>query len=136
MTDEDPMDLSALDPTQPPAAFARRVANVRHAAQGTLWRRRQAATLSVPGVPGVPGVPASPLGLVARWRLPLMAAMLLVMLASLATLRALSGETGSTTDSVSVGDDIADALGVSGSVGAALTGESISTVALMGRFDQ
>lgn len=133
MTDEDPMDLSALDPTQPPAAFARRVANVRHAAQGTLWRRRQAATLSVPGVPGVP---ASPLGLVARWRLPLMAAMLLVMLASLATLRALSGETGSTTDSVSVGDDIADALGVSGSVGAALTGESISTVALMGRFDQ
>ncbi|MCX5763351.1 MAG: hypothetical protein NTU67_01760 [Gemmatimonadetes bacterium] len=133
MTDEDPMDLSALDPTQPPAAFARRVANVRHAAQGTLWRRRQAATLSVPGVPGVP---ASPLGLVARWRLPLMAAMLLVMLASLATLRALSGETGSTTDSVSVGDDIADALGVSGTVGAALTGESISTVALMGRFDQ
>lgn len=133
MTDEDPMDLSALDPTQPPAAFARRVANVRHAAQGTLWRRRQAATLSVLGVPGVP---ASPLGLVARWRLPLMAAMLLVMLASLATLRALSGETGSTTDSVSVGDDIADALGVSGSVGAALTGESISTVALMGRFDQ
>ena len=130
MTDDNPMDLSALDPTQPPAAFARRVANVRHAAQGTLWRRRQAATLSVPRVP------ASPLGLVARWRLPLMAAMLLVMLASLATLRALSGESGSTADSVSVGDDIADALGVSGSVGAALTGESISTVALMGRFDQ
>jgi hypothetical protein len=124
MTDEDPIDLSALDPTQPPAAFARRVANVRHAAQGALWKRRHAATS------------ASPLGLVARWRLPLMAAMLLVMLASLATLRALSGEAGTTADSVSVGDDIADALGVSGSVGAALTGESISTVALMGRFDQ
>jgi heme/copper-type cytochrome/quinol oxidase subunit 1 len=61
---------------------------------------------------------------------------ILLMLASLATLRALSGESGSTADSVSVGDDIADALGVSGSVGAALTGESISTVALMGRFDQ
>jgi hypothetical protein len=130
MTDDNPMDLSALDPTQPPAAFARRVANVRHAALGALWQRRQAATRAVSRVP------ASPLGLVARWRLPLMAAMLLVMLASLATLRALSGESGSTADSVSVGDDIADALGVSGSVGAALTGESMSTVALMGRFDQ
>ena len=32
--------------------------------------------------------------------------------------------------------DIADALGVSGSVGDALSGEKVSTVALMGRFDQ
>lgn len=121
MTDEDPIDLSALDPTMPPAAFARRLAGVRHAAQGALWRRRQAAT---------------PLGLVARWRLPLMAAMLLVMLASLATLRTLSGESATTSDSTVVADDIADALGVSGSVGDAISGEKVSTVALMGRFDQ
>ena len=120
MTDDEPIDFTPLDPTQPPAAFARRVAGVRHAAQGALWRRRQAAT---------------PLGLVARWRLPLMAAMLLVMLASLATLRTLSGEAAS-TDSTVVADDIADALGVSGSVGDALTGDKVSTVALMGRFDQ
>ena len=124
MTEEQPIDFSTIDPTQPPAAFARRVGRVRHAAQGTLWRRRQAAAS------------ASPLGLVARWRLPLMAAMLLVMLASLATLRSLSGEAGTANDSFSVSDDIADALGVTGSVGAALTGESVSTVALMGRFDQ
>ncbi len=120
MTEEDPIDLSALDPTQPPAAFARRVANVRHAAQGVLWKRRQAAT---------------PLGLVARWRVPLMAAMLLVMLASLATLRSISIEPR-TDASVAVSDDIADALGVSSSVAAALTGENVSTVALMGGFDQ
>ena len=82
------------------------------------------------------GTASGTIGTVMLWRLPLMAAMLLVMLASLATLRSLSGEAGTATDSFSVSDDIADALGVTGSVGAALTGESVSTVALMGRFDQ
>jgi hypothetical protein len=122
MTDDEtsePIDLSALDPTQPPAAFARRVARVRHAAQGTLWRRRQAAT---------------PLGIVERWRMPLMAAMLLVMLASMATLRAIGADPA--TDSVAISDEIAEAFGVTGSVGEALTGESGATTALLGGFDQ
>lgn len=114
----DPVDLSALDPTMPPAAFARRVAGVRHAAQGVLWRRRNAG---------------SPLSLVAGWRAPLMAAGLIVMIASLTMLGTVRRELATETAAV---DEIAGLFGVSSPIGGALTGTMSTDDALLGGFEQ
>lgn len=89
--DEVPMDLSALDPTQPPLAFQRRLVAVRTAAEGALRRRRT----------------RTPLAMVAQWRMPLLAALFLMMIVSAALFRSVQGETG--IDAVGT-DEVADAL--------------------------
>ncbi len=95
MTDETfselPTDLSALDPTQPPLAFARRVASVRNAAAGALRRRRS----------------GTPLAMLANWRAPLLAALIVMMIISAALFRSVAGETG--IDAIGT-DEVADAL--------------------------
>jgi hypothetical protein len=98
MNDELPTDLSALDPTQPPLAFARRLAGVRAAAAEALRRRRS----------------GTPLAMVAHWRAPLLAALFLMMLVSAVLFRSVQGETG--IDTVGT-DEVADALGVSAVLG-------------------
>jgi hypothetical protein len=98
MNEELPTDLSALDPTQPPLAFARRLKAVRAAAGGALRRRRT----------------GTPLTMVAQWRLPLLAALFLVMIVSAALFRSVQSETG--VDAVGT-DEIADALGISAVLG-------------------
>ena len=98
--DENPLptDLSALDPTTPPLAFARRLANVRKAAAGALRKRRY----------------GTPLAMVANWRAPLLAALIVMMIISAALFRSVQGETG--IDAVGT-DEVADALGVSAVLG-------------------
>jgi hypothetical protein len=91
MNDELPTDLSALDPTTPELAFARRLKNVRLAAAGALRRRRD----------------GTPLAMVAHWRAPLLAALFLLMLFSAALFRAVQGETG--IDTIGT-DEVADAV--------------------------
>jgi len=86
-----PTDLSALDPTQPPLAFARRLKNVRNAAAGALRRRRN----------------GTPLAMVAKWRAPLLAALIVMMIISAALFRSVQGETG--IDAVGT-DEVADVL--------------------------
>jgi hypothetical protein len=98
MNEELPTDLSALDPTQPPLAFARRLAAVR-AATGAALRRRRNGT---------------PLAMVAHWRAPLLAALFLLMLVSAVLFRAVQSETG--IDAVGT-DEVADVLGVSAVLG-------------------
>ena len=98
MNEEPPTDLSALDPTHPPLAFARRLAAVRTAAGGALRRRRT----------------RTPLAMVAYWRAPLLAALFLVMIVSAVLFRSVQGETG--IDAVGI-DEVADALGVSAVLG-------------------
>jgi len=94
MNEELPTDLSALDPTQPPLAFARRLAAVRTAAAGALRRRRN----------------ATPLAMVAHWRAPLLAALFLMMLVSAVLFRTVQSDSGI----AAVGtDEVADALNVS-----------------------
>ncbi len=94
MNEELPTDLSALDPTSPPLAFARRLSAVR-AAAGEALRKRRTGT---------------PLAMVAHWRVPLLAALFLVMLASAALFRSVQGDTG--IDTVGT-DEVADALSAS-----------------------
>jgi len=89
--DELPTDLSALDPTHPPLAFARRVANVRNAAAGALRRRRN----------------GTPFAMLANWRAPLLAALFALMVISAALFRSVAGETG--IDAVGT-DEVADAI--------------------------
>ena len=108
------VDLRALDPTMPAAAFERRVARIRHAAQGVLWRRRNAG---------------SPLSLLTGWRAPLVAAGLAVMIASAALLGVLRTEGVTETDAV---DEIAGVFGVSSPIGGALTGTMSTSDALLG----
>lgn len=93
MTDNEelPTDLSALDPTTPPLAFARRLKNVRVAAEGALRRRRN----------------GTPLAMVANWRAPLLAALFALMVISAALFRSVQGETG--IDAVGT-DEVADVL--------------------------
>jgi hypothetical protein len=91
MNEELPTDLSALDPTTPELAFARRLKNVRSAAAGALRRRRE----------------GTPLAMVAHWRAPLLAALFLMMLVSAVLFRAVQGESG--IDTVGT-DEVADAL--------------------------
>jgi hypothetical protein len=98
MNDDIPTDLSALDPTQPPRAFARRVAAVRTAA-GSALRRRRAGT---------------PLAMVAHWRVPLLAALVLMMLCSAVLLRSAQADTSA---DVTVTDEVADALDISAVLG-------------------
>ena len=86
-----PTDLSALDPTQPPLAFARRLSNVRHAAAGALRRRRN----------------GTPLAMLANWRSPLLAALFVLMIISAALFRSVAGETG--IDAVGT-NEVADAI--------------------------
>jgi hypothetical protein len=93
-----PTDLSALDPTTPPLAFARRVVAVRNAAAGTLRKRRNGA----------------PLAIVAHWRAPLLAALFLMMIISAVLFRSVTGETG--IDTVGT-DEVADVLGGSQAIG-------------------
>ena len=98
MNEELPTDLSALDPTQPPLAFAHRLKAVRTAASGALVRRRD----------------GTPLAMVAHWRAPLLAALFLVMLISAVLFRSVQGETG--IDSVGT-DEVADVLDASAALG-------------------
>jgi hypothetical protein len=88
---EPPTDLSALDPTHPPLAFARRLKNVRVAAAGALRRRRS----------------GTPLAMVAKWRAPLLAALIVMMIISAALFRSVQAETG--IDAVGT-DEVADVL--------------------------
>ena len=98
MNEELPTDLSALDPTQPRLAFARRVAAVRTAAAGALRRRRD----------------GTPLAMLAHWRAPLLAALFLMMVVSAVLLRSVPGDTG--IDAVGT-DEVADALSASAVLG-------------------
>ena len=98
MTDELPADLSALDPTKPELAFARRLKNVRTAAAGSLRRRRE----------------GTPLAMVAHWRAPLLAALFLMMIVSAVLFRAVQGETG--IDAVGT-DEVADAINANSVLG-------------------
>jgi hypothetical protein len=88
--DEVPVDLSALDPTQPPLAFQRRLAAVRAAAEGALRQRRT----------------RTPLAVVAQWRAPLLAALFLMMIVSAALFQSMQNETG--MDAVGT-EEVADA---------------------------
>ena len=98
MNEELPTDLSALDPTQPPLAFARRVAGVRAAAAGALRKRRT----------------GTPLTMLAHWRAPLLAALFLMMVISAVLLRSVQGDAG--IDAVGT-DEVADAMNVSAVLG-------------------
>jgi len=98
MNEELPTDLSALDPTQPPLAFARRLAAVRAAADSSLRRRRT----------------RSPLAVVAQWRAPLLAAVFLLMIVSAVLLRSVQGESG--IDATGT-DEVAASFGVSAVLG-------------------
>ena len=117
MNEELPTDLSALDPTRPPLAFARRVAAVRGAASDTLRRRRT----------------GTPLAMVAQWRAPLLAALFLVMIVSAVLLRSVQGETA--IDAAGT-DEIADALGVSAVLGDGPDAPSTPADILLGGREQ
>jgi hypothetical protein len=118
MNEELPTDLSALDPTHPPLAFARRLAAVRNAAAGALRKRRN----------------GTPLAMVAHWRAPLLAALFLVMIVSAVLLRSVQGETGIDTAGT---NEVADALGVSAVLGDGddLTAASPAEI-LLGGYEQ
>ncbi|MFI5311710.1 MAG: hypothetical protein ACHQQ3_10780 [Gemmatimonadales bacterium] len=113
MNEENPVDLSALDPTTPPAAFEARLAGVRGAARFALLRRRQGGNA---------------LFVVARWRAPLIAALLLVMLASAALLRSVQSETLIDAEPA---DEIADVVGDLASPDDPLLSTSTSTTDLL-----
>jgi hypothetical protein len=98
MNDELPTDLSALDPTTPELAFARRLTNVRTAAAGALRRRRE----------------GTPLAMVAHWRAPLLAALFLMMVVSALLFRAVQGETG--IDTIGT-DEVADTFDANSALG-------------------
>ena len=97
MNEELPTDLSALDPTQPPLAFARRLAAVRVAAADALRKRRS----------------GTPLAMVAHWRAPLLAALFVMMIISAALFRSVQSETGDTIGT----DEVADAIAASAVLG-------------------
>ncbi len=118
MNEERPTDLSALDPTQPPLAFARRVAGVRTAASAILRRRRTGGT---------------PLAMVAHWRVPLLAALVVLTLISAALLRSVAGEIG--VDAVGT-DEVADALGVSAVLGDGSDAPSTPADILLGGYEK
>jgi hypothetical protein len=116
MNEELPTDLSALDPTQPPLAFARRLAAVRTAAGGALRARRT----------------GTPLAIVAQWRAPLMAALFLVMIISAALFRSVQGEAG--IDAVGT-EEVADVLGASSVLGDDAPATSPADI-LLGGYEQ
>jgi hypothetical protein len=98
MNEELPTDLSALDPTHPPLAFARRLKNVRLAAADALRKRRT----------------GTPLAMVANWRSPLLAALIVMMIISAALFRSVQGDTG--IDAVGT-DEVADVLAPDSTLG-------------------
>jgi hypothetical protein len=110
------VDLSALDPTQPPLAFQRRLVAVRNAAASALRGRRT----------------RTPLAMVAQWRAPLLAALFLLMIVSAALIRSVQGETG--IDAVGT-DEVADALGASTVLGDDAPAASTADI-LLGGFEQ
>jgi hypothetical protein len=117
----DPVDLSALDPRQPPSEFERRLAGVRRAAQGALSRRRSGGTA---------------LFVVTRWRAPLLAALFLVMIISVALLRSSRADVRGETEPQLATDEIADALGLSSPLGMVLLSDTTSAAdVLLGGFD-
>jgi hypothetical protein len=97
MNEELPADLSPLDPTQPPLAFARRVAAVRTAASGALRKRRT----------------GTPLAMLAHWRAPLLAALFLMMIVSALLFQRAQADTGDTVGT----DEVADAIAASAMLG-------------------
>ena len=121
MTDDDrPLDLSALDPTHPRATFDRRLARIQRATEGVVRRRREGGTA---------------LGLVARWRVPLLAAATLIMAVSATLARGAAGDPSQTlvdaiaadsTPPADASDEIADALGLSTALGTVLLSDSAS----------
>ncbi len=116
MNDEIRTDLSPLDPTQPPMAFARRVKAVRMAASEALRRRRD----------------GTPFAMLAHWRAPLLAALVVLTLMSAAMLRVVATETG---DAVGT-DEVADALGVSTVLGDGSDLPSTPAEILLGGYEQ
>ena len=117
MNEELPTDLSALDPTHPPLAFARRVAGVRAAASEILRRRRT----------------GSPLAMVAHWRAPLIAALVVLTLISAALLRSVANETGIEASGT---DEVADVLGVSAALGDGSDAPSTPAEILLGGYEK
>jgi len=113
MDEEQPVDLSALDPTVPRGAFEARLARVRHAARHALRERREGG---------------NPLEVVARWRAPLLAALVLVVLASAVLVRSAQIEAALETEPA---DEIADLLGVPALEGDALLSTTTSTSDLL-----
>jgi hypothetical protein len=118
--DDRPIDLTALDPTQPALAFELRMARINRAARAELRRRRGERDA---------------FSLVARWRLPLAAAMVLMILSSAMILRyassdpagELAADVAESTSAVGTTDDVATALGVSTTAGAWLQEPSTSS---------
>ena len=95
--EELPTDLSALDPTHPPLAFARRLKAVRVAASGALRKRRT----------------GTPLAMVAHWRAPLLAALFLMMVVSAVLFRSVQADASDTVGT----DEVADAIAASAVLG-------------------
>jgi hypothetical protein len=119
MNEEHPVDLSALDPTTPSGAFEARLARVRRAARHALLQRRAGGNA---------------LAVMARWRVPLMAALVLVMLASTVLVRTVQSEAGLEPEPA---DEIADLLGVPAQDGDDLLSTATSTSdLLLGGFQQ
>lgn len=119
MNDERHVDLSALDPTTPPEAFAARLSAVRGATRFAMLRRRERGNA---------------LFVVARWRAPLMAALFLVMIGSAVLMRAVQGEAGLEADQ---SGEIADVFADSSTTEDALLSTSTSTTEiLLGGYEQ
>jgi len=113
MTDdrpEDRIDFTALDPTLPPDAFARRLATAREHARFGLARRRHEAGALVE---------------VTRWRAPLIAAMVALMVLSAVVFRSATNDAGLT---VSATDEVAESLGLTTTAGDTLLGLDASSV--------
>lgn len=117
MNEELPTDLSALDPTQPPLAFARRLAAVRNAAGGALRKRRN----------------GTPLTMLAQWRAPLLAALFLMMIVSAVLFRSVQAETG--IDAVGT-DEVADAQNISAVLGDGDDQAATPAEVLLGGYQQ
>ena len=113
MTDdrlEDRIDFTALDPTLPPEAFARRLSIARENARFGLARRRHEAGSLVE---------------VTRWRSPLIAAMAALVIISAVVVRSTTGDAGL---SVSPTDEVAESLGITTPAGDSLLGPDASSV--------
>ena len=113
MTDDhldDRIDFTALDPTLPPDAFARRLATVRENARFGLARRRHEVGALVE---------------VTRWRSPLIAAMVALMIISAVVFRTATTDAGL---SVSPTDEVAESLGITTTAGDGLLGPDAASV--------
>ena len=104
------IDFTALDPTVPPDAFARRLSTARDNAQFALTRRRHEAGALVE---------------VTRWRSPLIAAMIALMIISAVVFRSATNDAGL---GVSPTDEVAESLGITTTAGDSLLGLDASSV--------